>query len=82
MIPWRYSLDVSDVWKSANLTFDQQKAEIVNRLKRHVWYFENEELREEVVPGIAAATNVYEFDKWWDILYDLADEDRVWVATF
>lgn len=81
MMPWRYTLRVSDVWKSETLSFEQQRDKIVGRLKRHVWYQENEELR-EVVSGITTATTAKEFDEWWRIVYDLADEDRVWVETF
>lgn len=36
----------------------------------------------EFVEDLAQAETAEEFDEFWDLIYDKADTDRVWIKTF
>ncbi len=80
---WAHTLDVSSVFHNEDLTFEQRRDGIVALIKATGWYKGEDEYSElhEITENIADAANTDEFDSWWDVLYDAADYDRVWINT-
>ncbi len=83
---WAHTINLKDVWRNDNYTFPERRDVIVARLRRSNWFTGRDtsgfdELG-EVVANLADAEDGTEFDEWWDELYDHADRDRVWIATF
>lgn len=83
MPAWYLTINLSDVWKSEALDFDEQVEKIVQRLKYSGWsrLSEDPERLERVIQSLASASNENEFNAHLDDLYDLADLDRVWIET-
>jgi cell fate (sporulation/competence/biofilm development) regulator YmcA (YheA/YmcA/DUF963 family) len=81
MPQWDYTIRLADVWKNPEMTFEQRRDVIVQRLRNSRWYKQSEMGLDEVVNDIEAATTVDEFDEAWAELYDAADWDRAWIAT-
>ncbi|MEV0267756.1 hypothetical protein AB0H43_03190 [Hamadaea sp. NPDC050747] len=82
---WEYRVNVADVWRNPEMTFEQRRDSIVATLRRNRWFkIEGDEGSElhEVVEGLSHADDATDFDHFWDQLYDLADLDRAWIATF
>jgi hypothetical protein len=83
---WAHRINVADIWGNQDLTFDQSRDAIVDRLRKSPWIANRDQSGfdelGEVVENLAAAENFDEFNNWWDELYDRADRDRVWIATF
>ncbi|MDG4783280.1 hypothetical protein O7614_26835 [Micromonospora sp. WMMD961] len=78
---WRYRIDLVGVWGNQDLGFAQRRDEIVRRLKASQWYREAGEGSElhQVVEELEDAQSPDAFDDPWDVLYDYADMDRVWI---
>ncbi len=86
MPAWTHEINLADIWRDENRTFEEKRDTIVARLRTSPWIADRDrsgfdELG-EVVANLAAARDVEEFDVWWNDLYDHADRDRVWIATF
>lgn len=77
---WKYTLYLSDVFHNDEMTFEQIRDAIVDRIRRSQWFSENKDL-EELVNGLCGAEDGDEFDDWFGQIYDIADFDRVWVET-
>jgi hypothetical protein len=78
---WRLTVQIKDLITrddsdEAASAFGNAVAE---RLTVSVWYDGNEELA-MVVEELRASTNIEEVNNALDMMYDLADEDRVWIA--
>ena len=81
---WEHVLKLADVFHNDHLTFEQKRDAIVKRIRASAWYKGYDETGDmsEVVEDLAAAGDTGEFDAAWSELYDIADYDRVWIATF
>lgn len=81
---WDRRINVSDVWRDENLTFEQRRDAIVARLNASPWIKNRDQSGfdqlGDIVYNLSTADDVEEFDGWWDELYDHADYDRVWIA--
>lgn len=77
---WAHTLNLSDVYRIEEMTFEQIRDAIVDRIRKHKWFSENEYL-EELVDGLSGAEDGNEFDDWFSQIYDIADFDRVWIET-
>jgi alkylation response protein AidB-like acyl-CoA dehydrogenase len=82
---WSRRIDVSDVFHSETLTFEERRNAIVKRLKNTGWYQQADPAEfdgvHDVINELGGAEDAEEFDGWWDELYDLADHDRVYIRT-
>lgn len=83
---WDRRINLADIWRNPDLTFEERRDRIVAQLRKSPWLTGRDtsgfdELG-DIVDNLAAAETVGEFDGWWDELYDRADYDRVWIATF
>jgi hypothetical protein len=81
---WNEKIELADVFHNDDLSFTERRDIIVARIKRSRWYhqadIDNGDLL-DIVDALADSDTEDEFDGSWDELYDLADEDRVWVGA-
>lgn len=81
MAIWLLTVDLSDVFHNKELSFEFRRDEIVKRVRASVWITGGYASLEDILDNLADAQDAVEFDAWWDELYELADRDRVWIAT-
>lgn len=91
MANWKYRIDVADIWQQYpdEIDFLDFKTQLLDILKNAV-----EDLRdiiddedeimslEDIVNGLEYSDDEEEFDQAWQDLYDWADYNKVWIATF
>ncbi len=80
---WHLKIDLSQIWQSGLLDFDEKREKIVEAIKASGWraLTPYPDTFDEYVANIEQAEDVSEFDEYFDVLYDLADGDRVWIET-
>lgn len=80
---WSKRINLADVFHNEDLTFIQRRDAIVARIRRSGWLAQYDEYDEltQVVEELSEAENTDEFDGPWDVIYDYADIDRVWIST-
>lgn len=85
---WVLTVDVTDVFHDEEKPYEERRDAIVGRLRESAWLdlrdpegFERENL-ENLFDELSETADVDEFDSVWDAIYDEADYDRVWIATF
>lgn len=75
---WAERLDVKDIFHNDEVTIIEKRDVIVQRIRALKSYDDDAEL---IADELAQATEIDDFDEWWDAFYDWADKRRVWVAT-
>jgi len=81
---WDRTLNLRDVFHNDALTFEEKRDAIVQRLRNSGW-LDGRDMFDDLVlavEGLETAEDGNEFDEWFGIVYDHADYDRVWIATF
>lgn len=80
---WDYTIDLSSVFHSDDMSFEQKRDAIVRILRASRWIKDLDEFDNAVqaVNELANAEDTEEFDSWFDELYDCADVDRAWIKT-
>ena len=75
---------VGDVFHADDLNFELKRDMIVQRIRATTWFKQYDEYDElpQLVEELADAEDTDAFDSVWDCIYDIADADRVWIATF
>jgi hypothetical protein len=65
------------------MTFEQRRDAIAAAIRSSGWLrmTASAEHLEDLLKSLASAADADRFDEVWDEVYDLADEDRVWIAT-
>jgi hypothetical protein len=83
MLDWQRSINVSDVFHNDAMSFEQRRDAIVRRVRSSGWLGASDEGDEihGILTDLEHSTNADEFDNLWDEMYDLADQDRVWIRT-
>jgi hypothetical protein len=82
MAVWLTHIHLGDVFHNEEMTFEQRRDVIVQRLRASPWLVDtSDSYLENVVKELGDADTVEWFDTVWDILYDCADRDRVWIDT-
>lgn len=81
---WDRKIRLADVFHNDALTFEQQRDAIVKRIRSSGWLDGKDEFDDLVmaVEELAETDDVKRFDSVWSQIYDHADYDRVWIATF
>lgn len=81
--PWAINIDLADVWR-ADIEWTKARDEVVKRLRASDWMDRTTDpLQLEFnILRLEQVTDMDQFDKVWDEIYDLADEDLVWLGTF
>lgn len=66
-----------------DLDFGVKRDRIVDKIKNSGWrdITPYPDTFDDLVADLSNSTGTSEFDAWWDELYDLADDDRVWLET-
>lgn len=75
---WDKRINLADVFHNQDLTFEQRRDAIVKRIYGSGW---NSDEAYTLAADLADTQNAEEFDEVWNAVYDLADYDRVWIAT-
>ncbi len=81
MPAWKYTINISDVWKNENLTFPERRDAIAARIRKSRWHEDNSNVQ-YLVDELADSETPDEFDGPWSQIYDEADADRIWIKTF
>jgi hypothetical protein len=80
---WHLKIDLSQIWQSGLLDFDEKRDRIVEVIKASDWraLTPYPDTFDEYVANVEKSEHVGEFDAAFDVLYELADSDRVWIET-
>jgi len=80
---WAHKVNLADVFHNDGLTFEQRRDTIVSRIRATRWFKDYDEYDDlpQFVEELAGTEDTDEFDGPWDCIYDIADADRVWIAT-
>ena len=81
---WAHKINLADVFHNDDLTFEQKRDTIVRRIRATTWFKQYDEFDDlpMFVEELADAEDKHAFNGPWDCIYDIADADRVWIATF
>jgi hypothetical protein len=81
---WDRKVNLADVFHNEDITFEQRRDAIVTRIRTTPWFKGYDEYDDlpQFVEELADAADAAEFRDPWDCIYDIADADRVWIATF
>lgn len=86
MAQWKYTVNIADIWNNDELPFEERRDEIVKRIRASDWYKVRNatDLSElfSLTEDLEVSDTPDEFDEYWNLLYDEADADRCWIATF
>jgi uncharacterized protein YdaT len=82
MAKWRERIDIADAWHAHDAPFEQRRDAIVSAIKASAWYARSltDGTLELLVEELEAAKDGDEFDGPMSSIYDLADDERVWVG--
>lgn len=80
---WDRKIRLAEVFRNEDMGFEQRRDAIVARLLASSWLRERGDYDDlsDLIVDLGEAADVGEFDRVWDAIYDLADEDRVWIET-
>jgi hypothetical protein len=81
---WNRKVSLVGVFHDSDLTFEQRRDAIAGIFQGSAWlkeYGEGDDLP-QFVEELAGTEDADEFDAVFDAIYDVADADRVWIATF
>lgn len=82
---WKLEINLKDVWPNDNFGSPKEHiAAVVKVLENSNWLAMTSDKGElsYLFSELKYAETYSDFDYWWDRVYDLADYDRVWLATF
>lgn len=83
---WKEVIDLKAFYHD-DLSIENVRDKTVEAIKASSWYKNFEEKAHEpslfiLVDDFAEAEDYQDFDYFMGLLYDLADRDRIWIATF
>jgi len=80
---WAHKINLRDVFHNDDLTFEQKRDAIVARIRATTWFKQYDEFDDlpQFVEELADAEDKYAFNDVLGEIYDIADADRVWIAT-
>lgn len=80
--PWRYKLQLGDVFYADDLDFETKRDIIVERIKDSEFYdpFHDGYL-EALADELSGVADEDEFNDTWDEFHDYADDNRIWIET-
>ncbi len=84
MKKWKHRLDLSDIFHSEKLEFEEIRDIIVSRIKKSSFYEEVAAEKmdfEDAVKYLGEAESQRQFDFFWDDIYDYADAYDCWIST-
>lgn len=83
MTDWILTVHISDYWRSDHLTFEEKRDGIVARFRNSRWRKVtcDQAAFDRLINVLAAADNAKWFDEVMDLVWDLADEEGIWIET-
>jgi hypothetical protein len=80
---WDHKLNLADVFHNEEMTFEERRDAIARRVRTSAWLRnrDNSDPLPYLIDELADTADAGEFDEVWDVIYDYADADRVWIAT-
>ena len=83
---WILTLNVKDVFDDDEMGLEEKRDIIVSRIRASRWPLlhsveEGDYSLDELLDELSGVDDEPYFDQVWSALYDLADYDRVWIAT-
>lgn len=82
MATWLHTLRLADVFHNDDMTREQRRDAIVERIRSAPFYDEDDFELVGTVDELAETDTAEYMDQVWDAFYDWADINRVWVETF
>ena len=81
---WEHHINLRDVFHNDDLPFEQKRDAIIRRIRATTWFKDCHQDDDLVylVEELAETEDATSFDDLWRDFYDIADADRVWIATF
>jgi hypothetical protein len=73
---WKRTVNLKGVWRNEAMTFEERRDAIIGRIRESGW--QSEDL-DNAIDELAEAEDADDFNEVWDLIYDLADEERVWI---
>lgn len=80
MANWVLTIDLTDVW-DRSAPFERTRDAVVQRIRDSKWIEWNPWV-EAILYYLESTKNAKEFDRMFQYIYDAADDERVWIATF
>ena len=80
---WEHRVSLEDIFHNEELTFEEKRDGIIRRIRATAWFkgcHQDDDLV-YLVEELAETEDATSFDSLWSDLYDIADADRVWIAT-
>jgi len=83
MTEWLHTVDVSEYFHNASMTFPEKRDAIVATLANSSWLVATDHFSDlyELIVELSETTHPTDFDMVWDSVYDLADFERTWINT-
>lgn len=84
---WNRTISLASLvaaWEAGGYTIDELAAKVVERIERSGWLEDTpypDTLRDHL-NRLKQATTAGEYEIAFDRIYDVADEDRVWIETW
>lgn len=80
---WNETIHLGDVFHNDDLTFEQKRDVIVQRIRASRWFRNagEDSFLAQLVDELGSAESANEFDAPWSLIYDAADIDRTWIET-
>ena len=80
---WDRTINLAGVFHDDALSFIDWRDSVVAILRTSSWVQDADQSGDlaQAVDGLARVEHLEEFNTWWDMLYDLADYDRVRITT-
>ena len=84
MAHWKYTVDLKDVWRNWEIPFRDQRDQIIARIRESAWARETGDpvMFGFLIRHLERAENAQQFDAIFSAVYNLADDERVWIETF
>lgn len=81
---WNRTIKLKSVWRNDDLTITEKAVAIVEHIEKSGWIEETPypDTFRDLLAHLKVVTTAGEFDAVFAEVYDLADEDRVWIETF
>ena len=82
MVMWLYEVDLHEEWNDyKRVGFEEFRDRVVEKLQDSYWYHDSEYLAASV-SALQLTETSEEFEDEFELIWDLADEERCWIATF
>jgi hypothetical protein len=81
---WEHRINLADIFHNDDLSFAEKRDAVVRRLRATTWFKAKDEYDSlsQYVEELSETEDIVGFGQVFDAIYDEADYDRAWIATF